>query len=86
MNSMLTIDTTEGDAATPFEVGLSKPASTEGNSKRPPLFVSADELFFWTTSWLTGEAEAAADRAAGNVRTFDSTRELLEWLAMDDDD
>jgi hypothetical protein len=55
------------------------------NNKRPPLFVPADELLFWTREWQSGEAESKAQRDAGNLRTFDNGADLLDWLRSDDD-
>ena len=52
---------------------------------RMPLFVPKDELFFWTRSWQEGEAESAAEREAGNLRTFDDPRDLFTWLLSDEE-
>lgn len=52
---------------------------------RPPLMVSRDEAFFWTGGWQYGERESAAARERGEVRTFGSSQELIDWLRSDED-
>ena len=41
-------------------------------SRRPPLFVPREDLFFYTRQWQEGERESAEARAAGELRVFDS--------------
>jgi hypothetical protein len=50
-----------------------------------PAFVPSDELFFWTRAWQEGERESAAEREAGNLRTFENPRDLLSWLLRPED-
>jgi hypothetical protein len=47
---------------------------------RLPLFVPRDDLFFWTSAWQEGERESAAEREAGNLRTFEDPKDLFRWL------
>lgn len=60
-------------------------ATNRGESQplRMPLFVPREELFFWTGPWQDGEEESAAEREAGNLRTFDDPRDLFTWLLSD---
>lgn len=60
--------------------------AAETNAKRPPLFIAADELFFWTTRWQAGERESATERERGNVKHFTEGKDLLNWLRADDDE
>ena len=52
--------------------------------QRPPLFVSRDELFYWTAAWQAGERESSAELKAGQARRFASGEELLSWLRSPD--
>jgi hypothetical protein len=52
---------------------------------RMPMFIPKDELFFWTGAWQEGEEESAAEREAGNLRTFDDPRDFFRWLLSDED-
>jgi hypothetical protein len=63
-------------------IGVGAPITA---GKRPPLFVTRDELFFWTAAWQKGEAESRAERDAGQIRRFDNGAELLDWLRSDED-
>jgi hypothetical protein len=62
--------------------------ATNTREPRPlymPVFVSREELFFWTQAWQEGERESAAAREAGEVVEFDSATDLLKWLLSDED-
>ena len=83
-----TLITTENTASSPHEGilwGGDAAISSTGFSGGFPLFVPRDELFFWTRAWQAGEAESAAERAAGNLRTFDDPNDLLRWLLTPED-
>ncbi len=54
-------------------------------SQRPPLFISRDELFFWSREWQEGERESAEARAAGELKVFPSASEAIEWLKAPED-
>jgi hypothetical protein len=74
------------ETPTPASRATLSPAATPATGdRRPPLFVPRDELIFWTREWRAGEAESAAEREAGNLRTFRSGEDMLAWLRSDDD-
>jgi hypothetical protein len=58
---------------------------TASSGSRPPLFVTRDDLFFYTAKWQDGERESAEARERGELRTFNSGRELLDWLKSPED-
>lgn len=64
--------------STSAPLGLLPAATNPG--QRPPLFAARDEVFFWTREWQAGERESAAEREAGNMRTFGNADDLLAWL------
>jgi len=57
---------------------------TRPRPARMPVAVPYDELFFWTRAWQEGERESAAEREAGNLHTFDTPRDLVNWLSEHD--
>ncbi len=71
----------------PTGVVLASVAATNMTRPRPahmPIAVPYDELFFWTRAWRVGERESAAEREAGNLHTFDTPRDLVNWLSEHD--
>ena len=56
-------------SSTPFE-----------NTRRIPLVIPADELYFWTEDWQASEMRAEADFAAGRSREFDNFMDLARDL------
>ncbi|HVP03379.1 MAG TPA: hypothetical protein VMT10_12485 [Solirubrobacteraceae bacterium] len=74
-------DTGSGPNSVVLDVGV----IVHGSGERPPLFVRADEIGFWTQKWQRGEAESARERAAGRLRTFDTGEALLDWLDAPED-
>lgn len=60
--------------------GLAATNMVGSRPARMPVSVPQDELFFWTRAWQDGEQESAAEREAGNLRTFDSAHDLFTWL------
>jgi hypothetical protein len=60
-------------------------ASGRGTSPRIPLCVPREQLYYWTTEWQTGEAEALRDIEAGRMRRFDSGADAADWLLSDED-
>jgi hypothetical protein len=78
----INVEEESAESAASVRVGA---GSTESNAERPPLFVAADEAFFWTREWQAGEAQAAREREAGDVVSFSSTHDLLAWLESDDE-
>jgi len=46
----------------------------------PMKLIPADQAWFWEPEWQDGEKEADEDIAAGRVKSFDNTDDLLEEL------
>jgi hypothetical protein len=44
----------------------------------PATLVPRDQAWFWTPEWQAKEAEADADKAAGNFERFTSDQEFLD--------
>jgi AbrB family looped-hinge helix DNA binding protein len=55
----------------------------EGILLRPRKVIDSTQAWFWTQAWQAGEAEAAAELARGEGRTFASGADFLE--SLDDD-
>jgi antitoxin PrlF len=66
----------EGD---PVEVEI----VPEGILLRPRKVIDATQAWFWTPAWQAGEAEAAAELARGEGRTFTTGEDFL--ASFDDD-
>ena len=47
---------------------------------RPKKLIDADQAWFWTDEWQTGEREASADIAGGNTRRFESGQDFIRSL------
>jgi len=62
-------------------------AATNGRvtARTVPLFVPADQLYFWTRGWQTDEAESERARGEGRVRRFDDAGSLIRWLLTPED-
>lgn len=43
--------------------------------------IPADQAWFWTLEWQEGERMASEQIASGDVRRFESSEELLDFLA-----
>lgn len=52
-------------------------------SRRVPLFVPADQVYYWSSEWQRGEAETRANLKAGNSKTFDSPLDAIRHLLSD---
>ncbi len=52
----------------------------EGILLRPRKVIDATQAWFWTPRWQAGEAEAAAELARGEGRTFESGEDFLASL------
>jgi AbrB family looped-hinge helix DNA binding protein len=46
----------------------------------PQKLVDKSQSYFWTKKWQKGEKKADEDIAAGRVKSFNSTEELLKDL------
>ncbi|MGD0247843.1 MAG: hypothetical protein ABSB75_02210 [Candidatus Limnocylindrales bacterium] len=78
------IDVVEGAAATSthveFVAGSTVSNLPSGRSIHCPAAIPSDQLYYWTMAWQRGEAESAADRAAGRTKRFESPSEAIHWL------
>ncbi|KGP76168.1 AbrB family transcriptional regulator [Desulfosporosinus sp. Tol-M] len=52
----------------------------------PKKLIPADQQWFWTQEWQTGEQEAQAEIDAGRIKSFDSMEDFLEDLRKNDDE
>jgi hypothetical protein len=48
-----------------------------------PLFIPADQTYYWSSTWQDGEAESKANLKAGNARTFDNPLDAIRHLLDD---
>lgn len=55
-----------------------------GESRNVPLFIPADQAYYWSSKWQSDEAESLADLAAGRARTFDDPASAIRHLLSDD--
>lgn len=55
--------------------------STRG--RRVPLFIPAEQAYYWSSAWQEGEAETKANLKAGNARTFDDPLDAIRHLLDD---
>jgi hypothetical protein len=44
------------------------------------LITSAEQSYFWTPEWQSGEKQADRELAAGEHKTFDSMDEMMSFL------
>lgn len=51
----------------------------------PKKLIPADQQWFWTEEWQTGEREAQAEIDAGRIKNFDSMEDFLGELRKNDD-
>jgi antitoxin PrlF len=52
----------------------------DGILLRPQKLIDATQAWFWTPEWQAGEREADGDRAAGEIRRFESGEEFVTAL------
>ncbi|HZK15294.1 MAG TPA: hypothetical protein VFC52_01730 [Solirubrobacterales bacterium] len=64
----------------------SKVATNQGGTveRDVPLFIPADQAYYWSSKWQSDEAESLADLAAGRARTFDDPASAIRHLLSDD--
>lgn len=63
----------------------SRPAGTStGNRvRRVPVFIRADQSYYWSRLWQSGEAESRANLEAGNFKSFDDPLDAVRHLLDD---
>lgn len=52
-------------------------------SRRIPVSIPEDQLYFWTEDWQASEERAEADFAAGRSQEFENFAELARDLLSD---
>jgi hypothetical protein len=58
-------------------------------NRRVPLFIPADEVYYWSSSWQQDVAESMAALRSGDYVDFDSNdpKDVAHWLlSVDEDD
>jgi hypothetical protein len=55
-----------------------------GVERRVPLFIPADQAYFWSSQWQRDEAESLVDLRAGRARTFDDPQDAIRHLLSDE--
>jgi hypothetical protein len=53
--------------------------------RRMPLFIPAEQAYYWSSQWQRDEAASLADLKAGKARTFDDPQDAIRHLLSDDD-
>ena len=48
-----------------------------------PLFIPADQAYYWSSAWQQGEAETLANLREGNAQTFDNPLDAIRHLLDD---
>ncbi|MGH2761930.1 MAG: hypothetical protein ACRDL4_02065 [Thermoleophilaceae bacterium] len=83
-----TIDITESNAATGPNGGLQVADAASNAVRRAsqgvPLFVPADQLYYWSYAWRESERKAMADLRAGRAHTFDDPMAAVRYLLGSD--
>lgn len=51
--------------------------------RKVPLFIPADQAYYWSNAWQQGEAETRANLRAGNAQTFDDPLDAIRHLLDD---
>ncbi len=69
-------------AGSVLEFGVEPAALTDSRryGHGVPLMIPASQVYYWERVWQEGEAESAAERAAGRGERFGSSGELVRWL------
>jgi hypothetical protein len=48
-----------------------------------PLFIPADQAYYWSNTWQHGEAETRSNLRVGNAKTFDDPLDAIRHLLDD---
>lgn len=49
-----------------------------------PMFISADQAYYWSSRWQRDEAESLADLKAGRSQRFANPQDAIRHLLSDD--
>ncbi|HWI96446.1 MAG TPA: hypothetical protein VNS60_10320 [Solirubrobacterales bacterium] len=55
-----------------------------GRKRRVPMFIPADQAFYWSSKWQRDEAKSLADLKAGRSRRFADAQGAIRHLLSDD--
>lgn len=58
--------------------------ATHSPLRNVPLFIPADQVYFWSSQWQRDEAESLADLKAGRAKTFSGPQDAIRHLLSDD--
>jgi len=53
-------------------------------TRKVPLFIPADQAYYWSSKWQRDEAETLANLKVGNYETFDDPSDAIRYLLADD--
>jgi len=48
-----------------------------------PLFIPADQVYYWSSQWQRDEAESLSDLKAGRAQTFSDPQDAIRHLLSD---
>lgn len=57
-----------------------------GGPRTLPSFLTRAQLYYWTSVWQAGEAEALGELEAGEGRVFPDGQAAVRWLLSEDED
>ena len=52
--------------------------------RKVPLFIPADQAYYWSSKWQRDEAETLANIQAGDCETFSDPSDAIRYLLSDD--
>lgn len=55
-----------------------------GVERKVPLFIPADQAYYWSSQWQRDEAESLADLRVGRAQTFDDPQDAIRHLLSDE--
>jgi hypothetical protein len=83
-----TVAFTEENAATGSDESILPSDAASNAAPRPPqrvpLFVPADQLYYWSYAWQESERKAMEDLRAGRARTFRDPMAAARYLLGSD--
>ena len=62
-------------------VATNRPTSRR---RKVPLFIPADQAYYWSSKWQCDEAESLADLKAGRSQRFANPQDAIRHLLSDD--
>jgi hypothetical protein len=81
---------TTASASSPWLPSMATPAASNGPTgpRTVPIFIGAEEAYYWSVPWQEDVRESMAALAAGDYVEFDSDdpNDVVRWLLRDDAD